>query len=111
MGWIFSDLLSADVSGADQIPGAGPTDVSEWARANLGFDADATQARALNSKSRRMLLNCTRQWGKSTVTAARAVHQAYTAPGSLTLVMSPSARQSAEFVRKAEEFLRRLEIR
>ena len=34
-----------------------------------------------------------------------------TVAGSLTLVVSPSARQSGEFVRKAEEFVRRLGIR
>jgi hypothetical protein len=32
--------------------------------------------------------------------AAKAVHEAWTKPGSLTLVVSPSARQSGEFVRK-----------
>ena len=45
------------------------------------------------------------------MTAAKAVHQAATAAGSLTLVVSPSARQSGEFVRKAAEFARRLGIR
>jgi hypothetical protein len=45
------------------------------------------------------------------VTAAKAIHQAQQTPGSLTLVVSPSARQSGEFVRKAEEFTRRLGVR
>jgi len=84
---------------------------AEWVREKLGFAADAEQARALDSGIRRGLLNCTRQWGKSTVTAAKAVHQAQTEPGSLTLVVSPSARQSGEFVRKAAEFVRRLKIK
>jgi phage FluMu gp28-like protein len=57
------------------------------------------------------VLNCSRQWGKSTITAAKAVHQAYTEAGSLTLVVSPSARQSAEFIRKAAAFVRKLKIR
>ena len=39
-----------------------------------------------------------------------AVHQAFTKPESLALVISPSARQSGEFVRKAARFLERLEI-
>jgi hypothetical protein len=82
-----------------------------WVRGELGFEPDATQARVLNCGSHRVLLNCTRQWGKSTVTAARAVHQAMTVEGSLTLVVSPSARQSGEFLRKAEEFVRRLKIK
>jgi len=40
-----------------------------------------------------------------------AVRQAHTQAGSLTLVVSPSARQSGEFVRKAAGFLRRLGLR
>jgi len=50
-------------------------------------------------------LNCTRQWGKSTISAAKAVHQAATIPGSLTIVISPAARQSGEFVRKASRLV------
>src|SRR5262245_31828225 len=86
-------------------------DTADWVRAKLGFEPDAAQSRVLRTESRRVILNCTRQWGKSTVTAAKAVHHAYTRPGSLTIVVSPTARQSAEFVRKAEEFVRRLQIR
>jgi len=83
----------------------------EWVRAKLGFDPDATQGRLLDTRSKRVLLNCTRQWGKSTITAAKAVHHAFTQPESLTLVVSPSARQSGEFVRKAAGFARRLGVR
>src|ERR1039458_5399126 len=83
----------------------------EWVREKLGFEADAAQSRALRSQSRRGLLNCSRQWGKSTVTAAKAVYQAYTAAKSLTLVVSPSARQSGEFIRKASAFAQELKIR
>jgi phage FluMu gp28-like protein len=57
-----------------------------------------------------VILNCTRQWGKSTVTA-KAVHAAVTWAQRLTLVVSPSARQSSEFVRKAEGFVRQLGMR
>jgi hypothetical protein len=57
---------------------------------------------------RRVLLNCTRQWGKSTVTAAKAVHRGWTVEGSLTLVVSPSARQTGEFLRKAAGFVAKL---
>src|SRR6185369_4187547 len=85
--------------------------VAEWVRRELGFDPDAQQARVLEAETKRGLLNCTRQWGKSTVTAAKAVHRAATEAGSLTLVVSPSARQSGEFVRKAAGFARRLKGR
>jgi hypothetical protein len=59
----------------------------------------------------RALLNCTRQWGKSTITAAKAVHRAYFEPESLTVILTPSARQSGEFLRKASGFARKLDIR
>jgi len=80
-------------------------------RDKLGFVADGKQAAVLRNRSGRGILNCTRQWGKSTTAAAKAVHQAYTVPGSLTLVVSPSARQSGELVRKAEGFVQRLGVR
>jgi hypothetical protein len=91
--------------------GAALTTWMAWAQRDLGFVPDPTQARVLQCQSRRVLLNCTRQWGKSTVTAAKAVHQALHYEGSLTLVVSPSARQRGEFLRKAEEFVRRLKIK
>jgi len=83
-------------------------DAAEWAITKLGFPADAAQQAILRSGQRRGLLNCTRQWGKSTVTAAKAIHHALHVKGSLTLVVSPSARQSGEFLRKAAEFARKL---
>jgi hypothetical protein len=39
------------------------------------------------------------------------VHRAWTVAGSLTLVASPSERQSGEFLRKAAEFLARLGVK
>jgi hypothetical protein len=56
------------------------------------------------------MLNCTKQWGKSTIAAAKTVHEAWSKAGSLSLVVSPSARQSGEFVRKAAGFARRLGV-
>ncbi len=76
----------------------------------LGFVPDAWQARVLKSGARQGILNCARQCGKSTVTAIMAVEQAYTEAESLTLVVSPSARQSGEFVRKAARFARKLDV-
>ena len=83
----------------------------EWVRRRLGFEPDPVQARVVLSEARRGMLLCTRQWGKSTVTAAKAVHHAATHAESLTLVVTPGGRQSKEFVAKAEEFVRRLELR
>src|SRR5450759_4024940 len=79
-------------------------DALRFARERLGFSPDAKQAAVMSGKIRRGLLNCTRQWGKSTITAAMAVHRAWTAPESLTIAVSPSGRQSGEFLRKASGF-------
>jgi hypothetical protein len=84
---------------------------ADWVRKRLGFEPDFKQEEILNTRSRRGIVNCTRQWGKSTVTAAKAVYQADREPGSLTIVVNPTARQSGEFVRKAAGFLRRLGFR
>ncbi len=88
-----------------------PPDAVEFARVRLGFEPDERQAEVLRSEAKQGILNCTRQWGKSTVSAAKAVHRAFTRPKSLVLVASPSYRQSAEFVRKAAEMVAKLGIR
>ncbi len=85
-------------------------DAVEFAWTRLKFRADEKQAEILRSDAKRGILNCARQWGKSTVTAAKAVHRAYSRPGALVLVASPSERQSAEFLRKASEHVERLNI-
>lgn len=86
------------------------SDVLEFVRKRLGFEPDAKQIEVLLSTSGRGILNCSRQWGKSTVAAAKAVHRAFTRKGCLVLVASPSRRQSAEFVRKTAGMLRSLGI-
>jgi hypothetical protein len=65
-----------------------------------GMDPDAWQETVLRSEAKRLLLLCSRQSGKSTVTAALALHQVVYQPGSLVLLLSPSQRQSVELFRK-----------
>jgi len=77
----------------------------------LDFIPDRKQAELLRADSKRCIVNCTRQWGKSTVTAVKAVHRAFFYPEALILAISPSARQSAEFLRKSARFIRKLGIR
>jgi hypothetical protein len=64
-----------------------------------GLIADEWQKQVLRSTSPRMLLNCSRQAGKSTVTSVLAVHTARYRPESLVLHISPSLRQSSELFR------------
>ncbi|MFN7932970.1 MAG: hypothetical protein U0R19_06560 [Bryobacteraceae bacterium] len=80
-------------------------DPVRFAIEKLGFQPDPKQTEILYRNPSRCILNCTRQWGKSTITALKAVHHAWHTPGSLTLVVSPCARQSAEFLTKAKEFV------
>lgn len=82
-----------------------------FAAERLGLAPDAKQAEVLNAETNRGILNCSRQWGKSTVTAAKAIHRAWFTPGALILVVSPSERQSAEFLTKASALLRTLGTR
>jgi len=66
-----------------------------------GIVPDAWQRAVLRSRSPRLLLNCARQSGKSTVTAVLSIHTAVYQPGALILMLSPSLRQSQELFKKA----------
>jgi hypothetical protein len=66
------------------------------------------QAKLLRSNAPQVILNVGRQCGKSTVVAALAVHTALYQPGALTIVISPSLRQSGELMLKCREFLQGL---
>src|SRR5437899_12202660 len=70
-----------------------------FAREKLGFNPDEKQMAMLRG-GKRGILNCSRQWGKSTVAAAKAVHRAYSEPGSLPLLLTQSRRQSGECIRE-----------
>ncbi|HUQ93873.1 MAG TPA: terminase family protein [Bryobacteraceae bacterium] len=88
-----------------------PPSALDFAIQSLGFTPDPPQARLLAENPLRCILNCSRQWGKSTVSAVKALHHALTNPESFTAIISPSARQSAELVRKIERLLRKLSIK
>ena len=86
-------------------------DAVGFARRRLGFEPDELQSEVLRSRSKRLLLNCTRQWGKSSVSAIAALYRAWFRPGSLVVVTGPSGRQAGEFVDKVREFASRLDIK
>jgi len=52
-----------------------------------------------------MLLNASRQSGKSTTVALLNVHTALYVPGSLCLMLSPTLRQSGELFRRAKQLM------
>jgi hypothetical protein len=68
--------------------------------AAAGMTPDPWQARVLRSTARNLLACCGRQFGKSAVFGALASRTAIVQPGSLTLLLSASQRQSAEFFQK-----------
>jgi hypothetical protein len=78
-----------------------------FARA-LDLEPDGWQEELLRSTSDRVLLNCCRQSGKSTMTAVIALHRALYHPGSLILCLAPALRQSQELFGKVLGFYRDL---
>jgi hypothetical protein len=65
-----------------------------------GISPDPWQADVLRSTAPRLLLLCSRQAGKSTITSILAVHCALYQPASLVLLLSPTLRQSGELFKK-----------
>jgi hypothetical protein len=95
----------------EHTPASLDLDIVEFSRQRLGFDPDPVQELVLRSNAPRGILNCTRQWGKTTVTVAMALHRVYTVPKTLVIVASPSGRQSGEWMNRAAEMLPQLGIR
>lgn len=67
---------------------------------------DPWQERAARATKKRMIFLCSRQSGKSEVAADLAIFTADTVQGSLTLLVSPSLRQSSELFHRVKERLR-----
>lgn len=82
-------------------------DPVELAR-DCGVEPDAWQAGVLRSEARKQLLLCSRQSGKSTTVALRALHAALYAAPAMVLMVSPSQRQSGELFRKLVTYWREL---
>jgi hypothetical protein len=69
-----------------------------------GVKPDPWQKDLFESDDKQIILNCARQTGKSTVSALIALHETVYTPDSLSLVLSPSQRQSMETYRKIRDF-------
>jgi len=83
-------------------------DPARFAKDVLLFDADPWQADVLRYEGPRLMMLCSRQSGKSTTCAAKALHTALFYPGSLTLIVSPSQRQSSEMHKTVLNFMNML---
>ncbi len=85
-----------------------PEDRSEFAAA-VGIDElDPWQRRLLRSEEARVLLNCSRQSGKSTMAAIMALHRALLSSRSLVLILAPAERQAKELFSKVAASYRAL---
>jgi hypothetical protein len=74
----------------------------------FGLEPDPWQVEVLQAGHPRLLLNCCRQAGKSTVVALLGLAEALYLPATKVLLVSRSLRQSAELFRIVTDFYRRL---
>jgi hypothetical protein len=81
-----------------------------WFARALGIDPDPWQEQVLDSESKRILLNCCRQSGKSTITSLSALHHAMFYPNAMVLIISHTYQQAAETFKKVSNFYRQVEV-
>ena len=102
--WLQSQLLrqrSIDASAG----------IVAFVQERLNFTVEPSQLPFLTSTATRGIVNCSRQWGKSTLAAMKAVFRAHTHPGSLILVLSPTLRQSGLFLSKVRSLAAKAHFR
>jgi hypothetical protein len=85
-----------------------PDDRVEFARSVGLTQPDPWQEDLLRSEAPRILLNITRQGGKSTAAGLLALHKALEVADSLILILAPAERQAKETFSKAVAFYRTL---
>ena len=81
-----------------------------WAKEVLGYHPDDWQAKLLRSRARKIVLNCSRQSGKSTTCAALGLHESIYRHPSFGLVIAPTQDQSSELMLKFDEFRGAVEL-
>ncbi len=86
------------------------SDPVTWSKEVLGYHPDPWQEKLLRSRSRKIILNCSRQSGKSTTCAALGLHESIYRRPSFGLVIAPSQDQSAELMMKFDEFRGAVEL-
>ena len=85
-------------------------DPAIWAKEVLGLNPDPWQADLLRSRSPRIILNCSRQSGKSTICAALGLHESISRRPSFGMAIAPSQDQSGELMMKFDEFRGAVEL-
>ena len=77
---------------------------SVWARQALDFHPDPKQAQILDCADPRVIVLSSRQVGKSTVAAIRALYLAVSNPRTFVLLVGPVGAQAGEILAKASQF-------
>jgi len=96
-------LLRSSLAALTPAQSAVPDDPVAWAERIAGLTLDPWQRDVLLSTAPRLLLNATRQSGKSTAAALKAAWTVL--QGGLAVVVSPSLRQSGFLFRKLARHL------
>jgi len=82
-----------------------PSDPVEFAKKILNFTPLPYQEQLLRDPSKRIVVRMSRQTGKTTIIAVKAIWFAATHPKTLTLIVSPSMRQSMIMMDRIHSFL------
>ena len=91
-----NEVVKLGTACLDGVAMPGPSEIMETS----ALPPDPWQRDVLETDHKRTLLLITRQGGKSTTVAAKALHRAASKPGALVLLLSPSLRQSQELFLK-----------
>lgn len=83
---------------------AGCIDPSHYLE-SIGFNPFEWQKEVLRPGIPRLILNCARQSGKSTVIGSKVVHRAKYFPGSLIMLFAPTENQAVELMEKISSFI------
>lgn len=90
---------------------ATPESLPAFAAQLLGWQFEPAQRLFLERAGGRVILNCARQWGKSTLAAVAVLHHALYTRDALVILAAPSLRQSAELLRKITALAQRLGLK
>ena len=77
---------------------------SKWAETQFKFTATKIQKQVLDANTKRLILCCNRQWGKSTIIALKALHYALENPKSAIVVISKTEKQGGELITRIRNF-------
>ena len=75
---------------------------------SLGIEPDPWQQEVLRSDSKRIILNCARQTGKSSVAAILALHRALFFDKSMVIIISHTLQQASETFRNCRDYYRQI---